>query len=59
MLEFIRWEPGEPNNGNGSENCLALNVNSSSALLRDVDCGSKLRFICEEKQSNNLYGQTN
>jgi hypothetical protein len=43
-----RWEPGEPN-GDRNENCLALNVNSTNSLLRDENCGAKLRYICEAK----------
>lgn len=41
---FPRWEASK--GLNASENCIAVNI-QQSALLRDEDCASKSRYICE------------
>jgi len=42
-----RWISGQPDNKNGSENCLVVDVNAASALLADVNCDLPFQYICE------------
>ncbi|TMW49785.1 hypothetical protein DOY81_005142, partial [Sarcophaga bullata] len=45
LAPFTNWKPGQPNNANGNENCLALLVSGKWA---DEHCLKRMPFICEE-----------
>jgi hypothetical protein len=40
----LSWNPGQPDNHKGSENCLMIGYYQ----LNDLLCSSTLRFICEK-----------
>ncbi|XP_043099389.1 C-type lectin BfL-2 isoform X5 [Puntigrus tetrazona] len=40
---FIPWAPGQPNNWNNSQYCVAM---TPKALLNDLDCPRTLPFVC-------------
>ena len=37
----------QPDNQNGNEHCISINLQYNKALLRDENCESKKRYICE------------
>ncbi|XP_065350640.1 macrophage mannose receptor 1-like [Cloeon dipterum] len=45
------WQRGQPNNAGGAENHLAVYINGSSALMADFNGDSKLRYICEARDT--------
>ena len=49
-IPFENWNPGEPNNHMGNQECGKMKVSSSSANHGKWDdrfCGDSYRFICE------------
>ncbi|XP_059491113.1 uncharacterized protein LOC132205819 [Neocloeon triangulifer] len=52
--EESRWKENQPDNANGSENCLALEIKSGVALLQDENCDKKFRYICEGRLKNGM-----
>ncbi|RXN39019.1 C-type lectin domain family 10 member A-like protein [Labeo rohita] len=49
-MNSSQWEPGEPNNRMGTEDCGEL---TKSGKLNDADCSRKFRFICKAPPSEN------
>ncbi|XP_041349141.1 macrophage mannose receptor 1-like [Gigantopelta aegis] len=47
VAEFTKWEPDEPNDGNGDEDCVALKLASQSWV--DTLCRGSKKYICEKK----------
>ncbi|XP_041377358.1 aggrecan core protein-like [Gigantopelta aegis] len=47
VAEFTKWEPGEPNNRNGYENCVVLK--SASLSWFDTLCATPRNYICEKQ----------
>ncbi|XP_059473492.1 uncharacterized protein LOC132195490 [Neocloeon triangulifer] len=47
------WGPGEPNNLRGKEHCVVVQLNKTSGILFDSDCSSKLKYICEARDTRN------
>ncbi|XP_059473217.1 uncharacterized protein LOC132195315 [Neocloeon triangulifer] len=47
------WGPGEPNNLDGKEHCVVVQLNKTSGILFDRDCSSKLKYICEARDTRN------
>jgi hypothetical protein len=52
FFSFSNWNPGEPNNGNGSgeENCLAIQLSPTSSLFGGWDdrvCSNTRFYVCE------------
>ncbi|KAF4518370.1 hypothetical protein B566_EDAN007097, partial [Ephemera danica] len=45
--EKLRWFPGEPNNKDGSESCIALSATPTKENLFDLNCDTTLNMICE------------
>ncbi|XP_065342122.1 uncharacterized protein LOC135940920 [Cloeon dipterum] len=45
------WQPGQPDNAGGAENYLAVYINGSSALMADFNGDTKLRYICEARDT--------
>ena len=43
-ITLTRWEPNEPNDGGGKEECLILN---NDGRWNDGQCDSKFPFICQ------------
>lgn len=41
-----RWAAGQPDNVNGNENCLALDLSAQSYAFKDENCDSNQRYIC-------------
>lgn len=44
---YTRWEPGEPNDAGGNEDCVQINRYHPSEGWNDEPCDQLLRFICE------------
>ncbi|XP_037832825.1 galactose-specific lectin nattectin-like [Kryptolebias marmoratus] len=42
---FTAWGSGEPNNVDGNENCMEINLNGQD-YVNDVNCSLKNAFIC-------------
>uniref|UniRef100_A0A8C2HK31 C-type lectin domain-containing protein n=1 Tax=Cyprinus carpio TaxID=7962 RepID=A0A8C2HK31_CYPCA len=49
-MKSSQWEPGEPNNWLGEEDCGEL---TASGKLNDGHCSKKFRFICKAPASEN------
>ncbi|CAB3372990.1 Hypothetical predicted protein [Cloeon dipterum] len=49
--ESKNWQPGQPNNAGGVEHHLAVYINGSSALMADFNGDTKLRYICEARDT--------
>lgn len=48
-LEFNKFEPGEPNNAGGTENCVQqLSILQFKAKWNDQPCRIRNHFICED-----------
>jgi len=41
-----RWAQGQPDNANGKENCLGLELSGQGYAFKDENCDSKSRYIC-------------
>ena len=48
-IKFEAWGANEPNNFNGNENCVILNVETGE--WNDVNCDNSMKFICEYKHT--------
>ena len=47
-MMYTNWNPGEPNNRAGNEDCVHfLGADSESFTWNDTPCGSKNCFVCE------------
>jgi len=45
-MSYGNWRPGEPNNGNGVENCLTL-VSDQGGVWDDRNCNDLKSYICQ------------
>ena len=47
---YAKWNPGEPNEGQGAfaEDCAM--INDGSSLWNDASCGTSLHYICKRMQ---------
>ncbi|XP_059489187.1 uncharacterized protein LOC132204590 [Neocloeon triangulifer] len=43
----VSWAVGQPNNANGSENCLRINVTNASFQISDQVCTEEFLFACQ------------
>lgn len=46
-VHYTHWEPGEPNDAGGNEDCAQINRYHPSEGWNDEPCDQLLRFICE------------
>ncbi|XP_059489184.1 uncharacterized protein LOC132204589 isoform X2 [Neocloeon triangulifer] len=46
------WAPGQPDNAGGNENSVAVFIDSAKAQLFDYNEDSKLRYICEARDTS-------
>ena len=53
---FKSWHKGEPNNLGGKEDCVEMNK-AHSWRLNDIDCTTKVGFICEINASKTVLNQ--
>lgn len=44
---YTHWEPGEPNDADGNEDCVEINRYHPSDTWNDEPCAQMLRFVCE------------
>ena len=44
---YTNWEPNEPSNSGGYEDCAALNQFGPGGTWNDVHCNTSLYFVCE------------
>jgi hypothetical protein len=44
--KISRWAQGQPDNANGNENCLALELSGQGYAFKDENCNSTNRYIC-------------
>ena len=43
-----KWEPGNPDNWNGTENCVMI-TKSYNNVMNDVMCDRKSTFFCQKR----------
>ncbi|XP_067863183.1 macrophage mannose receptor 1 [Heptranchias perlo] len=57
-LDYVAWEPHEPNFANNDENCVTMYT--SRGFWNDISCGRSFPFICERSNSsiNATYAPT-
>jgi hypothetical protein len=53
-VSFSAWNPGEPNNSGGNENCGEWLL--TGARWNDIDCATRRGFLCETKVGNGKSG---
>lgn len=46
-VTYTNWEMGQPNNGQGQENCVALPGLNTIDQWDDTNCVQALPFVCE------------
>lgn len=46
MGSYKNWAPGEPNNANGNEHCLEMDM-GGQYQWNDNNCENRFNFICE------------
>lgn len=46
MGSYTNWAPGEPNNANGNEHCLEMDM-GGQYHWNDNNCENRFNFICE------------
>ncbi len=44
---FVSWNPGEPNNAGGGEDCAETNVGGVLGMWNDLDCASSHSYLVE------------
>jgi hypothetical protein len=44
----LTWNPGQPDNHKGSENCMRIDYGTVNYRLNDRPCDDKILFICEK-----------
>lgn len=44
-MNFTAWQPGEPNNSDGNENCVI--IYAVDFLWNNLGCARRINFICE------------
>jgi len=49
-----KWATGQPDNKTNAENCVSINLSKESALLMDSDCGRKLNYVCEARDTTKV-----
>ncbi|XP_059468433.1 uncharacterized protein LOC132192470 isoform X2 [Neocloeon triangulifer] len=47
LRDDTKWATGEPNNSNGTEHCISVELKNNSLLLFDDNCNLRQRYICE------------
>lgn len=47
MLTYTDWNPGEPNNSQGQEDCVHT-ISGTTYKWNDIECSRTFSFICEE-----------
>ncbi|XP_069029909.1 lithostathine-1-alpha-like isoform X1 [Embiotoca jacksoni] len=45
VFTFDSWGPGEPNNNNGGEGCMEINLNGQD-VVNDEKCSERRSFVC-------------
>jgi hypothetical protein len=45
--DFIYWAPGEPNDEDGSENCVEMIVDTWPGMWNDHDCMESRYYVCK------------
>jgi hypothetical protein len=52
--DHVRWQPGQPDNLGGNQNCLHLKIlkKYSNAVVSDRNCSSKFTFACQVRFSD-------
>ena len=48
-IPFSVWNTGEPNNTDGSEDCVEISNYAGYSNWNDVNCDLESKFICEIK----------
>jgi len=44
--KISRWAQGQPDNANGNENCLGVELSGQGYSFKDENCDSNNRYIC-------------
>lgn len=47
-IEYSNWNPGQPENKNNNEHCVAVMSEKHSNGWKVRDCNNKFNFICEK-----------
>lgn len=55
-VDYTNWVNGQPDNGDGNENCIHIVGTGlagpwSFGLWNDINCNTKLNFICEQEEA--------
>jgi len=45
--DLVQWEPGQPDNKGGRQDCVHLRLNNSNFLLTDRNCTDKYILACQ------------
>ena len=46
-VDFIKWAPGEPNDDDGSENCIEMYVSLWPGMYNDHSCTEARYYVCK------------
>ena len=46
-MDYVKWAPGEPNDEDGTENCVEMYVDWWPGMYNDMSCLTSRYFVCK------------